>query len=51
MDYYIMFEKQSVELSVVGYVDSHYVCDLDRRRLIMGYAFTLAGGPIWRSMV
>lgn len=35
---------------VVGYVDSDYAGDLDKRRSTTGYVFTLAGGPVsWRS--
>ena len=35
---------------VCGYVDSNFVCDLDKRRSTSGYAFTLAGGAIiWMS--
>ena len=36
----------------VGYVDSDYAGDLDKRRSTTGYVFTLAGGPIcWRSIL
>ena len=36
--------------SLIGYVDSDYAQDLDRRRSTTGYVFTLAGGCIsWRS--
>ncbi|KAG8497200.1 hypothetical protein CXB51_008576 [Gossypium anomalum] len=35
---------------VIGYVDSDYTGDLDKRRSTTGYVFTLAGGPIsWKS--
>ena len=35
---------------VIGYVDSDYAGDLDKRRSTTGYVFTLAGGPIsWKS--
>ena len=35
---------------VVGYVDSDYVGDLDKRRSTAGYLSTMASGPIcWRS--
>ncbi|XP_057469630.1 secreted RxLR effector protein 161-like [Actinidia eriantha] len=34
----------------VGYVDSDYARDLDKRISITGYVFTMAGGPVcWRS--
>jgi hypothetical protein len=36
--------------NLVGYVDSDYAGDLDKRRSIAGYMFTLVKGPIsWRS--
>ena len=36
----------------MGYVDADYAQDLDDRRTIIGYVFTLGGGPIcWKSMV
>ncbi|KAL5705396.1 hypothetical protein ACHQM5_023705 [Ranunculus cassubicifolius] len=36
----------------VGYVDSDYAGDLDKRRSTTGYVFTLAGGAIcWRSIL
>ncbi|XP_052291667.1 uncharacterized mitochondrial protein AtMg00810-like [Citrus sinensis] len=35
---------------VIGYVDSDYAGDLDKRRSTTGYVFTFAGGPIsWKS--
>jgi hypothetical protein len=45
-NYGITFVKQKSDLSVVGYVDADYAGDLDDRRSITGYVFTLAGGPI-----
>ena len=48
----IMFGNQQGDPSVVGYVDSDYVGDMDDRRSTTGYVFTLAGGPIcWKSTV
>ena len=51
-DYGITFVRQKSDLSIVGYVDANYAGDLDDRRLIIGYVFTIAEGPIyWRSMI
>lgn len=37
---------------LVGYVDSDFAGDLDKRRSTTGYVFTMAGGPIcWRSIL
>ena len=53
IDVRIKFQKQemfNLDNLVVGYVDSDYASDLDKRRSTMGYLFTMAGGPIcWRS--
>ena len=47
-----MFGAQEGDHSIVGYVNSDYVGDLDNRRFTTGYVFTLAGGPIcWRSVL
>ena len=36
----------------MGYMDSDYAGDIDDRRFITRYMFTLAGGPIyWKSTV
>ncbi|KAL6346168.1 hypothetical protein AAG906_027902 [Vitis piasezkii] len=36
----------------LGYVDSDYVGDLDKRKSTIGYIFTLFGGPIsWKSQL
>ncbi|KAG8499730.1 hypothetical protein CXB51_006318 [Gossypium anomalum] len=47
MDVGLLF-KQDTTLGkgVIGYVDSNYASDLDKRRSTTGYVFTLAGGPI-----
>lgn len=38
--------------SVVGYVDSYYAGDLDRRRSLTGYVFTLSGCAIsWKAIL
>ena len=51
-DYDITFVRQKSDLSVVGYVDTDYVGDLDDRRSTTGYVFILTRGPIcWRSMI
>ena len=48
--YGILFARQHVDNSVVGYVDSDYVGNIDDRRSTTGYVFTLSGRPIcWRS--
>jgi len=42
--------KLNLDNRVVGYVDSDYAGDLDKRRSTTGYLFTMAGGPVcWRS--
>lgn len=50
-DHGLKFERSDVSDSlVVGYVDSDYAGDLDKRRSTTGYVFTMAGGPVsWRS--
>ena len=36
----------------MGYVDSDFARDLDKRRSTTGYVYTLASGPIsWRSVL
>ncbi|KAL0423291.1 UNVERIFIED_CONTAM: Retrovirus-related Pol polyprotein from transposon TNT 1-94 [Sesamum radiatum] len=48
----IVFGSQQNDLLVVGYVDSDYAGNLDDRRSITRYVFTLGGGPIcWKSTV
>ena len=51
MDIGLKFEKdRNVGKHLVGYVDSDYAGDLDKRRSTTGYVFTIAGGPVsWRS--
>ena len=49
----LKFQKQemfNLDNLVVGYVDSDYAGDLDKRRSTTGHLFTMAGGPVcWRS--
>ena len=48
--YGILFARQHGNNSVVGYVDSDYVDNMDDRRSTTGYVFTLSGGLVcWRS--
>ena len=43
----LVFDKSSViSKEIVGYVDSDYVGDLDGRRSLTGYIFTLYGSVI-----
>lgn len=51
VDVGLMFERDDqFGRHVVGYVDSDYAGDLDKRRSTSGYVFTLARGPVsWRS--
>ena len=42
--------QMEVERFLIGYVDSDYAGDLDKRRSTTGYLFTMASGPVsWRS--
>lgn len=45
------FERDDrLEQNLVGYIDSDYAGDLNKRRSTTGYVFTLAKGPVsWRS--
>ena len=47
----LVFDRNSSSgTSVVGFVDSDYAGDLDKRRSLTGYLFTLSGSAIsWRS--
>ena len=50
VDVGLKFQRDDMSKQLVGYVDSDYAGDLDKRRSTTGYVFTLAGGPIsWRS--
>ncbi|PKA59453.1 Retrovirus-related Pol polyprotein from transposon TNT 1-94 [Apostasia shenzhenica] len=49
-DYGLLFEKNSNSDFLIGYVDSNYVGDLDKRRSTTGFIFTLGGGSIsWKA--
>ncbi|KAG8484966.1 hypothetical protein CXB51_021384 [Gossypium anomalum] len=51
VDVGLLFKQDNtLDKGVIGYVDSDYAGDLDKRRSTIGYVFTLAGGPIsWKS--
>ncbi len=51
VDVGLLFEQDTtLGKGVIGYVDSDYAGDLDKRRSTTSYVFTLAGGPIsWKS--
>eukprot|EP00268_Persea_americana_P019113 TRINITY_DN19787_c0_g1_i12.p1 TRINITY_DN19787_c0_g1~~TRINITY_DN19787_c0_g1_i12.p1 ORF type:complete len:193 (+),score=26.21 TRINITY_DN19787_c0_g1_i12:608-1186(+) len=51
VDVGLVFQRDdSIGQHVVGYVDSDYVGDLDKRRSTTGYVFTLVRGSVsWRS--
>ena len=47
MDVGKLFERDdTLGQGVIGYVDSDYAGDLDKRRSTTEYVFTFAGGPI-----
>ena len=46
----LTFQKDGGGISILGYVDSDYAGDLDRRRSTTGYIFTLVGSAVsWKS--
>ncbi|XP_070008078.1 secreted RxLR effector protein 161-like [Nicotiana sylvestris] len=46
----LTFYKDKLNESLVGYVDSDYAGDLDKRRSLTGYVFTLSGSVIsWKE--
>ncbi|KAM1696422.1 hypothetical protein ACFXTN_027951 [Malus domestica] len=53
VDVGLLFQQDKVTGQyVVGYVDSDYAGDLDKRRSTTGFVFTIAGGPVsWRSIL
>ncbi|KAH9734322.1 hypothetical protein KPL71_017332 [Citrus sinensis] len=51
VDVGLLFKKDCGQ-QCVGYCDSDFVGDLDKRRSTTGYVFTLGGGPVsWRSIL
>jgi len=47
IDIGLVFEKDSTgKQECVGYIDSDYVGDLDKRRFTTGYVFTLSQAPV-----
>ncbi|KAH9782717.1 Integrase catalytic domain-containing protein [Citrus sinensis] len=51
VDVGLLFKKNCGQ-QCVGYCDSDFVGDLDKRRSTTGYVFTLGGGPVsWRSIL
>jgi len=48
----LVFEKDSTgKQECIGYVDSDYAGDLDKRRFTMGYVFTLSQAPVSRRSI
>ena len=49
----MVFEKDSTgKHDCIGYIDSDYTGDLDKRRSTTGYVFTLSQAPVsWRSLL
>ncbi|KAH9753660.1 hypothetical protein KPL71_015154 [Citrus sinensis] len=51
VDVGLLFKKDCSQ-QCVGYCDSDFTGDLDKRRSTTGYVFTLGGGPVsWRSIL
>ncbi|KAH9753759.1 hypothetical protein KPL71_015193 [Citrus sinensis] len=51
VDVGLLFKKDCGQ-QCVGYCDSDFAGDLDKRRSTTGYVFTLGGGPVsWRSIL
>ena len=46
IDLSLVFGKNNTTNKIIGYVDSDYVGDLDKRRSLKGYVFTLSGCAI-----
>ena len=48
----LKFRYSKEGVGIIGYVDSDYARDLDKRRSTIGYIFTLFGGPVsWKSQL
>jgi len=53
IDVRLVFEKDSIgKQECIGYIDSDYAGDLDKRRSTIGYVFTLSKAPVsWCSIL
>ena len=50
VDMGLVFGKYNTTNNIIGYVDSDYACDLDKRRSLTVYVFTLLGCAIsWKA--
>ncbi|XP_058009775.1 secreted RxLR effector protein 161-like [Hevea brasiliensis] len=50
IDVSLTFDRAKMSDSVVGYVDSDFAGDLDKRRSLIGYLFTLSGSAMsWKA--
>ncbi|KAF2292862.1 hypothetical protein GH714_029441 [Hevea brasiliensis] len=46
----LIFDRAKMSDSIVGYVDSDFTGELDKRRSLTGYLFTLSGSAIsWKA--
>ncbi|KAF2316739.1 hypothetical protein GH714_042080 [Hevea brasiliensis] len=46
----LIFDRAKISDSLAGYVDSDFAGDLDKRRSLIGYLFTLSGSAIsWKA--
>lgn len=51
-DVSLVFQKETIESQLIGYVDSDYAGDLDKRRSLTGYVFMLLGCAIsWKAVL
>ncbi|KAF2321259.1 hypothetical protein GH714_037815 [Hevea brasiliensis] len=51
-DVSLTFNRTKVSDSVIGYIDSDFVRDLDKRRFLTSYLFTLSGSVIsWKTIL